>query len=459
MSLLRSWPLLCVVLLPAWQAAASIGGSPGIVKPLPKVDPPIECRPPVKVDLVAQEAVPAVGEPALTLGDLQQLALAHHPAIGRADALLDAAHGRWVQAGLRKNPVAGYEATDIGEGGSAGKQGGFVSQEFVTAHKRQLAREVVQRAIEQRQHEREVVRRRVLGDVQARYLEAVFAQREFDLLSQLGTLTAREVQLLERLREAQEASTLDVLAVQRVHHGVQLRRQQAEFRRLTSWRKLAAVVGVPHLARTTLALPPADRVAPDWDAVRARLLAESPQLAAAIAARQRAGWQLELEYARRRPNYEVTAGVQNDTLVQETLANVAIGVPLPLFDRNQGAICEAEAQVAAADSDVDRLQMQLQQQLAVAFGAWLDAHRRTEYYDQHILPNLEESVKLVERAFQEKQLDFLTVVRTQRELIRTRLDQLAAQEQAQAALAQLDNLLLSGSLELAEPSTVPSLRD
>ncbi len=191
-SLLRSWPLLCVVLLPAWQAAASIGGSPGIVKPLPKVDPPIECRPSVKVDLVAQEAVPAVGEPALTLGDLQQLALAHHPAIGRADALLDAAHGRWVQAGLRKNPVAGYEATDIGEGGSAGKQGGFVSQEFVTAHKRQLAREVVQRAIEQRQHEREVVRRRVLGDVQARYLEAVFAQREFDLLSQLGTLTARE---------------------------------------------------------------------------------------------------------------------------------------------------------------------------------------------------------------------------------------------------------------------------
>ncbi|MDH3718275.1 MAG: TolC family protein [Planctomycetota bacterium] len=421
------------------------------VKPLPPVNQQDSHRLTVAPELVPHPwqtpAAAASGQP-LTLAELQQLAVAHNPAMGRAHAEVEAARGRWVQVGLRKNPTIGYEGTDIGEGGSAGKHGGFVSQEFVTANKRHIAREVVQREIYQRQQELEVIRRRVLGDVQARYLETAFAQRQLELLSELVKLAENEVQLTERLRKAQEISTLDVLAAQRIRDRVNLRRQRGEYQLATAWRKLAAVVGATGLTQTTLANPSlASTAPPDWDTVWEQLRSESPQMAAAVAARQRAQWQLQLAQARRRPNYEVTAGVQNDTLVQETLANVAVGVPLPLFNRNQGAICEAEAGVAAAENDIHRVRMNLQHRLAVTYGAWLDAHQRAEYYDQHILPNLQQSLELVERAFQQKQLDYLTVVRTQRELIQTRLDQLEAEEQVHAALAALDNLLLSGSLD------------
>jgi cobalt-zinc-cadmium efflux system outer membrane protein len=439
------------MLITARPCAAGEPASLGAVKPLPPVHQHGSHRLAVAPELVPQPPVPtpaaSSGQP-LTLAELQQLAVTHNPAMGRAHAEVEAARGRWVQVGLRKNPTVGYQGTDIGEGGSAGKHGGFVTQEFVTANKRHIAREVVQREIYQRQQELEVIRRRVLGDVQARYLETAFAQRQLELLSELVELAENEVQLMERLRTAQEVSTLEVLAIQRMRDRVKLRMQQGEFRLATAWRKLAAVVAVPGLARTMLAAPSLPHtVSPEWDAVLERLLSESPQMAAAVAARQRAQWQLQLAHARRRPNYEVTAGVQNDTLVQETLANVAVGVPLPLFNRNQGAICEAEADVAAADNDIDRVRLKLQHRLAITYGAWLDAHRQVEYFDKHILPNLEQSSKLVERAFQQKQLDFLTVVRTQRELIRTRLDHLDAQEQVHAALAALDNLLLSGSLD------------
>ena len=47
-----------------------------------------------------------------------------------------------VQAGLYPNPTVGYSGNQINDGpGTAGQQGGFVEQEFVTGGKLQIARE------------------------------------------------------------------------------------------------------------------------------------------------------------------------------------------------------------------------------------------------------------------------------------------------------------------------------
>ncbi len=450
-SVFRCCPLLLALSL---AAGLCLAGEPDLRRRM-RALPPVETDVVQCVACLPMEEVPSPvseSESPLTLADLQRLALAYHPALGRAEAQVDAACGRWVQVGLRKNPMLGYEGTDIGESGSAGKQGGFLRQEFVTGNKRQLAREVAQREMQQRQQDLEVVRQRVLGDVQAHYLEAAFAERRIELLSELAELAAREVELMQQLRTAQEVSTLDLLTVQRVHAEVTLQKRRGEHQLATARRKLAAVVGVTQLAPTRLAEPPRPETPlSDWKDLWDRLLAESPQLASALAARQRAEANLQLARAGRRPNVELLAGVQNDMLVQETLANVALGVPLPLFDRNQGAICEAEAELSAAENEIERVRMNLQHRLASSFGAWLDARRRAEYYAENILPNLRQSLKLVERAFQQKQLDYLTVVRTQKELIQTRLEQLEAEQQTHAALAELDNLLLADSLESSAP--------
>ena len=55
---------------------------------------------------------------------------------------------------------------------------------------------------------------------------------------------------------------------------------------------------------------------------------------------------LSRECAARVPNVDVQAGVQYDNATRDTIAGVQAGVPLPVFNRNQGNIRQAEAELA-----------------------------------------------------------------------------------------------------------------
>jgi hypothetical protein len=46
---------------------------------------------------------------------LEDLALEQHPVLKQARMRIEGARGRWVQAGLPPNPVAGYEGDEIGD--------------------------------------------------------------------------------------------------------------------------------------------------------------------------------------------------------------------------------------------------------------------------------------------------------------------------------------------------------
>jgi cobalt-zinc-cadmium efflux system outer membrane protein len=451
---LRRWLLAVAVLIAGdWCQAAQPGSAgPTQLSRLPALPMrQVEYQGPIPFETLPQTLEsPAVAH--MTRADFEQIALGNHPAIATLGARISAARGRWVQVGLRKNPVVGYVGTDIGEGGSAGKQGGFVTQVFITADKRHLAREVVERELAQLHHELEVARRRVLGDVNVHFMESYFAQKGIEMVSQLAALAEQEVKAMQQLRAAQEVATLEVLTAQRLRDRIQLQLQQRQLQRNSAWQKLTAVAGRPDLGVTTLVhqlptnLPPLV-----WETTRQQLLTTSPELASALAARETASWNLELARAQRYPNLQVTAGLQGDTLADETLANLSVGVPLPLFDRNQGAIAAAEGQLAAADSEINRVRLQLQRRLAILFQEYLVAHSRVEFFQQRILPNVEQSLQLAEEGFRQGQLDYLTVVRTRKELIQTKLEQLAAQEQIHARLGTLENLLLSDSLDQRAP--------
>ena len=56
-------------------------------------------------------------------------------------------------------------------------------------------------------------------------------------------------------------------------------------------------------------------------------------------------------------------GVAKDTSTGSTIANVQIGVPLPIFNRNQGNVDLAHAEYHRAVSDVERLQLALRNRL------------------------------------------------------------------------------------------------
>ena len=82
---------------------------------------------------IARAQSSANAAPAITLEQLQQMALANNPTLEQAKAGVRAATGRTRQAGLWPNPTIGYLGDEI-RGGSfgGGEQGAFVQPTILT---------------------------------------------------------------------------------------------------------------------------------------------------------------------------------------------------------------------------------------------------------------------------------------------------------------------------------------
>ena len=83
-------------------------------QPVPTTAEPL-LQPPIDGELLPPVATPNA---AVTLQELEQMALTSNPAVAQADARIRALRGRWVQAGLPPNPSAGYMASEIGNEGT-----------------------------------------------------------------------------------------------------------------------------------------------------------------------------------------------------------------------------------------------------------------------------------------------------------------------------------------------------
>ena len=91
--------------------------------------------------------------------------------------------------------------------------------------------------------------------------------------------------------------------------------------------------------------------------------------------------------------------VQKDNVTGDTIAGVQVGIPLPIWNRNQGEIMQAQAEISQARRNVDRVQLNLKNRLAVAFQRYSSAQERARIYSTVIIPKAEENFKLVQGAF------------------------------------------------------------
>ena len=124
-----------------------------------------------------------------------------------------------------------------------------------------------------------------------------------------------------------------------------------------------------------------------WDDAFARILAQSPQMAGAQTGVARAQAAVSRECAGRVPNLELQGTVQYDHATRDTFATVQVGIPMPIFNRNQGNILRAQAELLAAENEVQRVQLALRQRLAGVFEQYTNARYQAEKYSRDILPN------------------------------------------------------------------------
>lgn len=384
----------------------------------------------------------------LTVAQLEQMAETHNPTLAQAARMIQAQQGQQVQVGLYPNPVIGYQAEEIGEGGQAGQQGMFFRQEIVTANKLGLNRAVASHEVQQAQWTFQMQRQRVLNDVRARAYEVLAAQQAMEIAEELSRIGQAARETAERLNQAKEVSQVDVLQARVEASSAQLQLAAARKTHAAAWRRLGIVVGMSSLEPTPLA----DRLDQNlpvltWNETSATILGQSPQVAHARAGVERARCALARAQAGRTPNLETGASVRYNDDSHDTTLSVQLGMPLTIFDRNQGNIMKANAELAAAQREVERVELALQDGLAAVFRDYDIAREQVEQYRRNILPDARRSLELTRLGYAQGEFGYLELLTAQQTFSRTNLAYVERLRELWLATVQINGLLLSGGLD------------
>lgn len=391
---------------------------------------------------------------ALTLAELERMALAANPSIARAASLVEASRGNWVQVGLSPNPTIGYQGQQIGSRGLAEQDGVFVGQEIVRGGKLQLNRNAASQQVNAQRHRLAAQRLRVTTDVRLSFYQVLVAQEQEAIASQLKQIASESAANANKLFEAKEAARVDIVQSQLELENANILVENAHNRLRTAWRTLAVVVGQPDLRRQPLIGElEEERTQLDWQTSLDALLASSPEIAAANAEVERARWAAERARVERISNVTVQGLVnwRDNGIGGRSDGGVSVGVPLPLWNRNQGAIIQTCQEALAAERALRQLQLSLESRLAPVFERYLNAHHQTDRYRTKILPAAEEALSLTRQRYQAGESDYLNLLTAQRTYSQTRLNYLSAVGELRSAEAEINGLLLSGSLTTSTP--------
>ncbi|MHB1029145.1 MAG: TolC family protein [Pirellulaceae bacterium] len=440
-----------VLLLVSWSVFGPhvACGQPTESFPLP-TPTPANSLPSAQSSVPSPATIPHGKMPAgtLTIERLEQMAAANNPTLAQASRRVQALEGEQIQVGLYPNPVIGYQSEEMGENGQAGQHGMYLRQEVVTSGKLQLNRAVVSQEVQQARWEYEMQQWRVTNAVRSQAYDVLAAQRTMEVALELVGIGKAAEQTAEKLFEANQVSQVDVLQARVEANSAQLQLIAARKTHEAAWRRLAIVIGLPDLQPSPLGNS-LDGSLPElsWNQAVAELMQQSPQLASARTGVERARAAWARACAGRTPNVETGASVRYNDESDSTTLSLQIGVPLMIYDRNQGNIMRAQAELMAAQQNVQRVELLLQDQLAEAFRDFEVARDQVAQYRQGILPDAKKSLELTRAGYQQSEFGYLELLTAQQTYSRTNLAYIARLRELWLSAVQIDGMLLTGGLE------------
>lgn len=162
------------------------------------------------------------------------------------------------------------------------------------------------------------------------------------------------------------------------------------------------------------------RVDPDIVKLRALAIDGRPDVRAKRFTLSRREADLRLAKAYRIPDVTVGAGYAVQGSHGPDNSNqmeFSLGVPLPLFNRNQGGIVQAEAEIQVAGADLGKTLNQVENEVDVAYRNLIESRRLVEAFLEGVLDDARSTIAIVERAYGRggvTLLDLLDAARTSR---------------------------------------------
>jgi outer membrane protein, heavy metal efflux system len=382
----------------------------------------------------------------LTLAKALALTLEKSPVLSSFSWDIRAAEARIIQAKLVPNPEISFEGEDFTranvQSATESMQNTLEFSQLIELGGKRTSRiREAQFDQEATEWDYQAKRLEVLKLTGLAFIDVLTAQRNVRLAEENVELTEGAVPVTQKRVEAGKASDVELVRTNTAVATARIRLTEARRDLETARVNLAAQWGVkkamfPSVTGNLDQLRPI----PSLESLKAKLQ-KNPDLARWTTERQKREATLNLARAEAKPDVTLRAGPRLLGASHADLTLVAgFSIPLPLWNRNQGKIAEAEANVAKAADERAAAEAKAYAELNEAYQTLARAAEEVRISRETVLPGAKSAVDQITEGYAAGRFSQLDVLDAQRTYNESQTGYVKALSDFQKAQAQIDAL-------------------
>jgi cobalt-zinc-cadmium efflux system outer membrane protein len=381
----------------------------------------------------------------VTLAQALALTLKQNPELAAFSWDVRSAEARVLQARLRPNPEFGVQSEDI----AGSKQSTGFSHSQTTLQLSQLLELGGKRSA--RVHEAtfgrelakldyETKRLDILKKTAQAFVEVLSAQERVRLAQENLELASGLITDIRKRIEAGKASAIEQTRSEVAVASARIELDQAKRSLITARQHLAAQWGSaqPKFARVVGDLEHVTYL-PSFENLSLSLV-QNPKIARWEPETDQREATLRLQQAQAVPNITLSAGPRYISETGEWTNVIGFSLPLPLWNRNQGAILEAKHQLAKADDEKRSAVTRLSSELNDAYQTVARTSNEIHVLKESVLPGAEKAADAIRQGYEAGRFSYLDVNEARRTLTAARLQYLQALSDYHKSVAEIEAL-------------------
>ena len=153
------------------------------------------------------------------------------------------------------------------------------------------------------------------------------------------------------------------------------------------------------------------------------------------------------------PNVNVQVVAQRDHIMKYSSVSTLIAMPVPLFNRNQGNIINAQGILRQQRMEYERLRLALTDALAASFRQYQTLRAQAERLEKEILPAAKENLDLTTQGYKAQRFDFLHMLNARQTYFQASMARIDALTELHKVVVEMQGLQLTGGLNPTEVGT------
>ncbi|GGI16999.1 TolC family protein [Oxalicibacterium faecigallinarum] len=389
---------------------------------------------------------------ALTLEQAKNLAIEANPSLAIARRELEAVAAARIQAGVFQNPQISMDVEDTRPATRTTTY--TIGQPFELGGKRGARIESAERARDVADAELSIRIAEVFGTVSQTFNEVLTAQERLRLANDSMKLATRGLDVASKRVLAGKISPVEETRARVAVSAAKIELDQASSDLNNARRRLAALWGNPTPnfveVRGNLDLLP---LLPDLNNLN-DLLNDSPQFTRSRLEVRRTDAVVKLAETKRYPDITISGGVQKDSAARSNIGVVGLAINIPIFDRNQGGILEAQRRADKARDEQFDTEVRMRSELAQAHQRLKTALNQAKDIRSEILPSAQSALNATTTGFELGKFSFLEVLDAQRTLFSTRIQYIQALSEVQRAVSEIETMIGPQMTPLAQSQAI-----